>query len=76
MYFSDKERHHIPHIHISYSGKEAVVSIENAKIIKGELSRKTINLVKAWIDIHKDELMANWELAVNGQDIFRIDPLK
>ena len=33
-------------------------------------------LVEAWIEIHKEELMANWELAVQGNQIFKIDPLK
>ncbi len=32
--------------------------------------------IQAWIEIHKDELIADWELAVNGQEIFKIDPLK
>jgi hypothetical protein len=35
-----------------------------------------MKLVQAWIEIHADELMANWELAKRGQTIFRIDPLK
>jgi len=26
-------------------------------------------LVDAWIEIHKDELMADWELAVNGESV-------
>jgi len=25
-------------------------------------------LVVAWIEIHKEDLMADWELAVNGQN--------
>jgi hypothetical protein len=32
--------------------------------------------VQAWIEIHQDELMVDWELAVNGQQVFKIDPLK
>jgi uncharacterized protein DUF4160 len=35
-----------------------------------------MKLVLAWIEIHKDELMANWKLAVNGQTIFKIEALK
>jgi hypothetical protein len=33
-------------------------------------------LVLAWIEIHREELMANWELAVNGEEVFKIEPLK
>jgi len=35
-----------------------------------------MKLVQAWIEIYKDELIANWELAINGQEVFKIDPLK
>jgi len=30
----------------------------------------------AWIEIHREELIADWQLAVNGQEPFKIDPLK
>ncbi len=33
-------------------------------------------LVDAWIEIHRDELMADWELAISGEPVFKIDPLK
>jgi len=33
-------------------------------------------VVEAWIEIHQEELMANWKLAANGQKVFRIEPLK
>jgi hypothetical protein len=32
--------------------------------------------VQAWIEIHKDELAANWVLAVEGDSPFKIEPLK
>lgn len=35
-----------------------------------------LRLVLAWIDIHKDELLADWELAVSGEEPFRIAPLQ
>jgi hypothetical protein len=35
-----------------------------------------MKLVEAWIEIHKEDLLANWELAVNGQEVFKIEPLK
>jgi hypothetical protein len=35
-----------------------------------------MKLVQAWIEIHKEELLANWELALNGQEAFKIEPLK
>ena len=33
-------------------------------------------MVQVWIEIHKDELLADWELAVAGEQPFRISPLQ
>lgn len=33
-------------------------------------------LVQAWIEIHRESLLADWDLAVNGQAPFPIDPLR
>ena len=76
MYFFDNKRHHLPHIHVKYQGEEVVLSIPEGDILQGELKRNKMKLVQAWIEIHQDELMANWELASNGEQIFKIDPLK
>ncbi len=35
-----------------------------------------MKLVQAWIEIHKEDLMADWDLAINGENVFKIDPLK
>ena len=76
MYYLDNRRHHSPHIHVRYQGQEAVLSIPDGEVLEGELRRNKMKLVQAWIEIHQDELMADWELAVNGQELFKIDPLK
>ena len=44
--------------------------------MEGVLPSNKIRLVQAWIDIHRDELMADWELAVNGQQPYKIEPLR
>jgi hypothetical protein len=76
MYFFDNQRHKIPHIHVRFQGQEVVLSIPEGTILEGELRPNKMKLVWAWIEIHRDELMADWELAINGEAIFRIDPLK
>ena len=35
-----------------------------------------MKLVQAWIEINKEDLMADWDLAINGENVFKIDPLK
>ena len=76
MYFFDKRQHHLPHIHVKYQDQEAVIAILNGEMLDGDLKPNRLKLVQAWIEIHQDELMADWELASQGQSIFKIDPLK
>jgi Domain of unknown function (DUF4160) len=59
-----------------YAGDEAVFGIESAELLDGNLPRRQTRMVQAWIEIHRDELMADWELAVTGQPVFPIEPLK
>ena len=76
LYFFDKKEHKVPHIHARYQDEEVVLAIPNGKILAGKLNPAKLKLVQAWIEIHKDDLMADWELAVNGQEVFKIEPLK
>lgn len=46
------------------------------KLIEGEIKANKMKLIQAWIEIHNDELMADWELALKGENIYKIDPLK
>ncbi|MFW6263139.1 MAG: DUF4160 domain-containing protein [Thermotogota bacterium] len=76
LYFFDNQKHHLPHIHAEYGETEGIFKISDGEIIEGDLPVKQRKLVSAWIEIHRDELMANWKLAVSGQPVFNIDPLK
>ena len=76
MYFFDNNRHHRPHVHIKYAGESAVFGIPDGELLEGELKPRQVKLVQAWIEIHQEELMANWALAIEGQPVFPIDPLK
>lgn len=72
MFFRDNERHKLPHIHAEYQGHVGVYSIPEGDLLAGSLPINKQKLVIAWIEIRKDELMADWNLAVNGQRIFTI----
>jgi desulfoferrodoxin (superoxide reductase-like protein) len=68
MFFFDTDRHHVPHVHVEYQGKVAVYAIADGEVLAGELHPKKHKLVVAWIEIHHDELLADWELAVAGKN--------
>lgn len=76
MYYLDNKQHKHPHIHVKYQEFEAVFKIPNGELLDGNLPAGKTKLVLAWIELHKDELMADWELASSGQKTFTIEPLK
>lgn len=75
MFFKDIDKHKLPHIHAEYQGDTAVYSILDGKLLAGSLPVKKDKLVIAWIIIHQDDLLADWELAVNGKTPFKIKGL-
>lgn len=64
-----------PHFHAEYGNHKAIFAIDEGVIIKGGLPRRQLKLVLAWAEIHKDELMQNWELAKENKPLNRINPL-
>lgn len=76
MYYLDTKQHRVPHIHVNYQGQEAVISIPDGELLEGGIKTNKMKLVQAWIEIHNDELMANWQLAMSGENVYKIEPLK
>ena len=74
--YCEKKEHNPPHFRVYYQDHKALVSIKTGKVFKGTLPAKQTKLVLAWLEIHKEELLADWELATNGELPFKIDPLK
>ena len=75
MYYGPKE-HNPPHIHVYYQDYTATFGLDQGDILTGDLPSRQSKMVQAWIEIHKDELFADWELCQNGEKPFKIDPLK
>ena len=76
MYFLDTKQHHKPHIHVRYAEDEAVYQIPDGFLLQGLLPANKNKLVLAWIEIHQESLMQDWNLAVDGNPVFNIEPLK
>jgi len=76
MYFYDDKKHNVPHIHAEFAEYQASIAIQDGSLLSGELPAGKMKLVQAWIEIHKEDLLANWKLAVAGEPVFKIDPLK
>jgi len=73
MFFDD---HNPPHFHARYGSYSIAVRIEDFAILEGYLPPKALGLVIEWADIHKEELLKDWELARDQKPLFPIEPLK
>jgi desulfoferrodoxin (superoxide reductase-like protein) len=76
MYFMDNKQHKLPHIHVKYQDDEVIVEVPSGEVLEGSIPNAKMKLLAAWIELHKDELLADWELAVSGQQPYKIDPLR
>ncbi|WP_419662644.1 hypothetical protein Dvar_31090 [Desulfosarcina variabilis str. Montpellier] len=72
MYYRD---HSPPHFHAIYGDYEITVEIESG-IINGRFPKRALKLVFEWLDIHKDELLENWQLAEGRRPLNKIQPLE
>jgi len=58
MYLPD---HNPPHFHVRYEEYRATIDIQTGDVM-GRMPRRALRLVFEWLDLHKDELMANWKM--------------
>lgn len=68
-------KHHVPHIHVICGDDESVFSLDGEKL-EGTIQNSKMKLVAAWIEIHKEELRSDWKLLEEGEQPFKIEPLK
>ena len=76
MYVLDTQKQHLPHIHVRYAEFKVVIEIPSGEVLEGSIPTKQMKLLQAWIVLHADELMADWELAATGETPYKIDPLR
>lgn len=75
MYNKKGGQHNVPHLHAEYQDFNIVIDFDG-NIIDGEFPKAKLKLLEAWIEIHREDLEANWKLLTNGDGFFKIDPLK
>ena len=68
--------HMPPHFHATYGGKEIIVSINELEVIDGEIPNKQLKMLLGWAAFHQEELIENWKLASEKQELYAIEPLK
>ena len=76
MFWND---HAPPHFHAAFVGhdEDTVIDIRTLEVLQaGSLKRRALGLVLDWAEIHRDELLANWDLAREGKPLNSIAPLE
>ena len=71
MYFLQKE-HNPPHIHAIYGDDVAAITIADGKVLEGALPSKALEMVREWVSLYEQELLAIWET----QDFKHLPPLE
>ena len=75
MYYRENPRHSLPHVHVHYGDDKASFSIEDGSVLLGKLPPRQTRLVQEWIERRREELKADWKLAIDGATLLPIDPL-
>ena len=76
MYVEPPGPHNRPHFHAYYQDRVAVYAIDTIELIAGELPRRQQRLVEAWVELHHEELRADWQRLQLGRMLLKIDPLQ
>ena len=72
MYFDD---HNPPHFHVRYNDFRALISIKDLSLFQGGLPPRVLGLVMEWAELHKDELLEDWNMVQETGKWFKIEPL-
>ena len=72
MYYDD---HAPPHFHAKYGEYEIIVEIESG-VVEGKFPRRALKHVLEWAELYKEELLEDWKLAEEHEELKKIPPLE
>lgn len=72
IYFNE---HNPPHFHARYGKRKIAVEINSLRVLEGNFPPRALGLVMEWASLHKAELLSDWELAKDNQQLLKIEPL-
>ena len=72
MYWDD---HAPPHFHAKYGEYEITVNISTG-VVEGKFPKRALKHVLEWYDLHKNELIENWQRCQSGESPKPIKPLE
>jgi hypothetical protein len=67
--------HGVPHFHAKNGGHRVSFAIDDLRLLEGALPPRVTGLVLEWASLHREELMADWMLAIDKKPLRPIEPL-
>ncbi len=67
--------HGPPHFHAFYGEYTVSVQIRNG-VVRGRFPPRALRHLMEWYDLHRADLLRNWEHASNAEPFERIAPLE
>ncbi|MDZ7615465.1 MAG: DUF4160 domain-containing protein [Patescibacteria group bacterium] len=67
--------HRPPHFHAEYGEYKVTVEISTG-VVEGRFPRRALKALLEWYELHRDELLADWQLAEQHRPLVRIPPLE
>lgn len=65
-----------PTLIVIYQDNTAAIDLETAELLFGNLPEPKRVLINAWSQIHREELLINWQSTISTGAFFAIDPLR
>lgn len=76
MFVEPASQHHRPHFHAYYQNDQAIIALDEIELIAGGLPRAQQRMAEAWAEIHRTELLADWQKLQAGESPLPIEPLR
>lgn len=73
MYWNEGD-HPVPHFHAHHGSSRASMTVDG-QLLAGGLNPQSLERAQAWAQLHRAELIANWERARRSEPLLPIDPL-
>ena len=73
--FMNYNDHEPPHFHARYGDQEVIVGIISG-LVTGQMSKRALNMLFEWLDMHRQDLLENWNLATEHKSLKQIAPLE
>ena len=72
MYWND---HSPPHFHAKYGEYEVKVFLHDG-VVEGTFPRRSLRHVIEWYELHREELLVNWQRCERKENPNSIEPLE